>query len=238
MPTTRREEIGRRMRLFRESEMWRSWIKPVLAIVVGLSTFRSAVADWYDVPTGSMKPTILEGDRIFVNKLAYDLRVPFAGWQLASWGEPKRGEVVVLISPADGISLVKRVIAGPGDRIELRNNRLFVNDESASYQPLDPSVFSQLAATERRGHRFTSETIDGHQHPMMTARSGSELEFYGPVTLPPGQYFVMGDNRDNSFDSRLFGFVNRDRILGRALAVVFSRDHLVPRWDRFFRAMP
>src|SRR5207302_3032432 len=106
---------------------WRQWVKPFAIVLLVLFGVRSAVADWNDVPTGSMKPTILEGDRIFVNKLAYDLKVPFLGWRLARWGGPERGEVIVFASPADGTRLVKRVVGVPGDRIEVADNRLWVN---------------------------------------------------------------------------------------------------------------
>src|SRR5258707_4743278 len=101
--------------------------KPLLITLLVLFAFRSAIADWNDVPTGSMKPTIIEGDRVLVNKLAYDLKVPFTTWHIAQWDNPKRGDVVVFYSPADEVRLVKRVIGLPGDRIELKNNEVFVN---------------------------------------------------------------------------------------------------------------
>ncbi len=106
----------------RTLRFWREWIRPLLVVVIVLGSFRSSVADWNDVPTGSMRPTIIEGDRIVVNKLAYDLRVPLTGWRLVHRGDPQRGDVVICYSPADGTRLVKRVIAGPGDEIELRRN--------------------------------------------------------------------------------------------------------------------
>ena len=119
-------------------ERWRNFVrhdaKPLLITVLVLSAFRSAIADWNDVPTGSMKPTILEGDRVFVNKLAYDLKFPFTTWHLAQWDNPKRGDIVVFYSPLDGKRLVKRVVGLPGDRIELRNNRLLVNDAPVTYR--------------------------------------------------------------------------------------------------------
>src|SRR6185436_509188 len=111
----------------KSSRFWREWAKPLLTILLITSAFRSAIADWNDVPTGSMKPTILEGDRVFVNKLAFDLKVPFTTWRLATWGEPKRGDIVVLFSPHDGTRLVKRVVGLPGEIIEMRDNKLFVN---------------------------------------------------------------------------------------------------------------
>src|SRR5437867_6033459 len=120
----------------RARHWWRKEIRPLLVLALVLFSLRSSLADWNDVPTGSMKPTILEGDRVFVNKLAFDLKVPFTTWRLATWGEPKRGDIVVFFSPYDGIRLVKRVIGLPGDQIELRDNKLFVNGTAVDYRPL------------------------------------------------------------------------------------------------------
>src|SRR5258707_5862749 len=111
----------------RAVRLWQKEIRPMLALAVILFSIRSSLADWNDVPTGSMKPTILEGDRVFVNKLAYDLKVPFTTWHIAQWGNPERGDVVVFFSPADGQRLVKRVVGVPGDRIELVDNQVLVN---------------------------------------------------------------------------------------------------------------
>ena len=101
---------------------WRKEIRWWLIIGLVIFSLRSSLADWNDVPTGSMKPTILEGDRVFVNKLAYDLKVPFTTRHLAEWSNPHRGDIVVFFSPHDGTRLVKRVVGLPGDTIELRND--------------------------------------------------------------------------------------------------------------------
>jgi signal peptidase I len=111
----------------RWSRVWGEWVKPFLMVLIVVGSLRSAVADWNDVPTGSMRPTILEGERIFVNKLAYDLKVPFTRMRLAEWGAPERGDVVVLYSPADGKRLVKRVIGLPGDRLAIYNGNLYLS---------------------------------------------------------------------------------------------------------------
>src|SRR2546423_12721479 len=111
-------------------------IRVFLAMLLVISSLRSALADWNDVPTGSMKPTIEEGDRVVVNKLAYDLKIPFTTIEVAKWSDPKRGDIVVLFSPVDGTRLVKRVIAIPGDRIEMRENQLLVNGQAASWKPI------------------------------------------------------------------------------------------------------
>ena len=124
----------------------REWVKPIAIVLAVVGSFRSTFADWNDVPTGSMKPTILEGERIFVNKLAYDLKVPFTRWRLAVWDNPRRGDIVVLFSPADGRRLVKRVVGLPGDRIALVDNRLVINGTPVSYEPVDPELAAQLLA--------------------------------------------------------------------------------------------
>ena len=97
-------------------------IRVFMLMLLVVSSLRSALADWNDVPTGSMKPTIEEGDRVVVNKLAYDLKVPFTTFEVWKWGDPRRGDIVVLFSPKDGMRLVKRVVGVPGDRIEMRDN--------------------------------------------------------------------------------------------------------------------
>ncbi len=225
----------------RLSTLWRDWVRPILVVVVVLGTFRSAIADWNDVPTGSMKPTILEGDRIFVNKLAYDLKVPFTSHRVARWADPMRGDVVILFSPADGERLVKRVIGVPGDEIVMRGNRLSINGEPATYEPLDLDTIEQIVPGERTKHRYAAETLGTRRHPVMTTPPSRAKHSFGPVTLGDDEYFVMGDNRDNSRDSRYFGTADRGQIVGRVQRIVLSvdRDHYyLPRWDRFLRDVP
>src|SRR5947208_13888801 len=106
---------------------WRKEIRPLLLLALVLFSIRSSLADWNDVPAGSMKPRILEGDRIFVNKLAYDLKVPFTPWHIASWSAPRQGEIVVFLHPDTGDRLVKRCIAVPGDTVELRADSTIIN---------------------------------------------------------------------------------------------------------------
>jgi signal peptidase I len=184
-----------------------------------------------------MNPTIVEGDRVFTNKLAYDLKLPYTTMHIAGWDNPKRGDIVVFISPADGKRLVKRVVGIPGDRIALWNNRLFINDEELRYKFLGESSFGSAQPSEKIGREFYTEDLAGHKHTMMTIPDQPSIRSFPTLTVPEGHFFMMGDNRDNSADSRYFGFVERKRILGRVAAVVISLDHTnhyQPRWERFF----
>jgi signal peptidase I len=215
--------------------------KPLLITALVLFAFRSAIADWNDVPTGSMKPTIIEGDRVFVNKLAYDLKVPFTTWHLAQWDNPRRGDIVTFYSPADEKRLVKRVVGLPGDRVEMVNDELLVNGQPATYGPLAPSTINEIPVSEQPSHRFATETLGDRSHPVMATPALPAARTFGPITVPANEYFMMGDNRDNSYDSRYYGCVERSRILGRASVVVISLDHqdyLLPRWHRFFTSLP
>jgi signal peptidase I len=225
----------------RLKSLWREWVSPLLVTALVLFSFRSAVADWNDVPSGSMRPTILEGDRIFVNKLAYDLKLPFTTVHLAQWANPDRGDLVVLWSPHDGQRLVKRVVGVPGDLLEVRGQRLLINGKAAHYGPLSAEMAESLDLSNVPAGTVTAETLSGRTHPVMSLSTGGPGANMAPVRLPEGQYFVMGDCRDNSFDSRFFGLVSRDRIVGRATAVVLSVDrdrHYRPRWGRFFTRLP
>src|SRR5712691_304165 len=208
-------------------------IRVFLLMLLIVSSLRSALADWNDVPTGSMKPTIEEGDRVVVNKLAYDLKIPFTTVELLKWGDPQRGDIVVLFSPVDGTRLVKRVVGVPGDRIEMRENQLFVNRRAAQWKEI---------GSEEDGEQGSSlvveENLAGRTHQVMFTPQIPAVRSFAPMTVPAGRYFVMGDNRDNSNDSRFIGLIDRRRIVGKATAVVFSFDrahHFAPRFDRFFK---
>ena len=198
----------------------------LLLFIALMLVFRSAVADWNDVPSSSMHPSIVEGDRVLVNKLAYDLKLPFAGIGVARLGEPRRGEVIVFNSVAADTRLIKRVVGLPGETVALAHGRLIVNGEVAEYAP-QPSPMPGLVA---------EESIAGMRHRIRYSGAGSGAGDFGPTTVPAGHYLVLGDHRDNSADSRVYGFVPREEIAGRAERVVFSLDYerwLRPRGERF-----
>jgi signal peptidase I len=218
---------------------WSGWVKPIGMAMIVVFTLRSAVADWNDVPSQSMEPTILIGDRIFVNKLAYDLKVPFTTWHLATWGGPERGDVVVFYSPTDGKRMVKRVVGVPGDKVQMVNDQLRINGKPLAYQPLTATVDeSQLA--DPKPHDMQLEQLGDTLHTVMAQPRRAAMKNFGPIQVPQGQYFMMGDNRDNSGDSRYFGAVPRDAIVGKAVGLAFSLDHnngYWPRWSRCFRGL-
>jgi signal peptidase I len=220
--------------------LWREWVWPILLVVAIVMPLRSSIADWYDIPSGSMIPTILEGDRVVVNKLAYDLKLPFTSVEVAHWANPRRGDVIVFRSPADGIRLVKRVIGLPGDTLSLVQNRLWINSQPIDYEPLAEQSENLKAQGDSWRHDFEEESLPGKNHAVMFTPDAPARRSFGPVVVPAGHYFVMGDNRDNSNDSRFIGTVPRESIAGRATAVAlsFDRKHwFMPRFKRFFRGL-
>jgi signal peptidase I len=189
--------------------------------------FRSAIADWNDVPSGSMRPTIIEGDRIYVNKLAYDIRVPLTHISLRHLAEPHRGDVVIFDSKAADTRLVKRVIGVPGDVVEIRDNKLIINGVVAKYSEVE----------DHGSFIVVTETYGPMKHRVRLQRADSA---YGPVTVPENHFLMLGDNRDNSRDSRYIGFVPRNEIVGRSSHVVASLnpDHYyLPRSDRWWEQL-
>lgn len=202
--------------------------KQLFIFIILMSVFRSAVADWYTVPTGSMQPTIKEGDRIIVDKMAYDLRLPFTQISLLKTGEPKRGEIVVFESKAAQNRLIKRVIGLPGDSISLSNEVLSINGN-----PLNYSI-----VTENNQELIGEENIKGLIHKIRIEKGASDgLSHFNTLTVPKNHYMVMGDNRRNSADSRVYGFVPRNELKGKATNIAFSLNydnHYIPREGRFF----
>ena len=178
--------------------------KSTIAWVLVLFAFRWSFADHYRVPTGSMLPTIQIGDHILTNKMAYDFKLPFTEVSLTKTGEPKRGDVMVFIYPKDeSINFVKRVIGLPGETLKIENNRLYINDEE-----VDENYLPSAARNLIYQHQFE-------------------------ITIPENMYFVMGDNRENSLDSRYWGFVPRKNVKGKAIEVLWniSFNDIVPHID-------
>ena len=213
--------------------------KGFILFLMLFGVFRTAVADWNPIPSSSMRPNLLEGDVVFVNRLAYDVKLPLTNSILAHTGEPQRGDVVTFESPQDGIRLIKRLVALPGDVVELRDERLVINDQEAQWGPIE-QVLEPFGERQVPALRV-QEQIDGRSRQVQfVPRIQTPVRNFGPVTVPPGQYLMLGDNRDNSADSRYIGFVPRELLIGRAEWVLVSADALgnwMPRFDRFGQSL-
>ena len=195
---------------------------PVLALVLGL---RSFVAEPFRIPSGSMMPNLLVGDFILVNKFNYGLRLPVLNNKILPLGEPKRGEVVVFrypgMGPADetaGTDYIKRVIGLPGDTIVVSENRVTINGQAVGYAPAGVYVGSG-AGIGMTGAQLLQEGLPGRSHTILEFPGEGYDRRNGTWTVPVGQYFVMGDNRDNSADSRYWGFVPEQNLVGRAMLI-------------------
>jgi signal peptidase I len=184
----------------------------IIALVIALFV-RSFVVQAFKIPSSSMEPALLVGDHILVNKFIYGIRVPVIGKKLSPFTQPRRGDVIVFIFPKDrSKDFIKRVIGLPGDKVEVKGREIYINDRSIE----DPwGVYSMGSPSDSRN--------------------------YGPEVVPSGSLFVMGDNRDNSEDSRYWGFVPLDDVLGKAFIMYWSWDwrasSLVSkvRWERIGR---
>jgi len=203
--------------------------KKLILFIILMSVFRSAVADWYTVPTGSMQPTIQEGDRVVVNKMAYDIRLPFTEWSLLRLNLPQRGEIAVFESKATDMRLIKRIIGLPGDVVSMKNEIIKINGETLTYKPVSQNASIQSSI----------ETIGVITHHINIDTSKSNnLSNFSPITVPAGHYLVLGDNRRNSADSRVYGFVPHKELRGKATAIAFSfnyDNYYLPRSERFLQ---
>jgi signal peptidase I len=220
----------------------KKWIRENRGLIIFFLLFglmRTAVADWNVIPSGSMRPTLLEGDVVFVDRVAYDLKVPFTDRVLARLGEPRRGDVVVFSSPRDGTRLIKRLVALPGDTVEMRDKRLVINGRAVAYAARDWTVESLGPGVAVRAQRLVETTPDGAR--VIQWLEGIQArDSFGPLAVPEGHYLMLGDNRDDSADSRYFGLVPRALLTGRAERVLVSADvqgDWLPRFERFGRRL-
>ena len=220
----------------------RHWIRQnrgFLVFMMLLGLFRTAVADWNPVPSGSMHPNILEGDVVLVNRLAYDLKLPLTDRIVLQLGEPQRGDIVTFSSPRDGVRLIKRIVAIPGDRVAMRDKQLVINDERATYGTPQAQVGSTAIDAPSQAELRVEQVADEKRLiqwlPGVLARDNFET-----LLVPEGQYLMLGDNRDNSADSRYIGLVPRHLLIGKAVRVLLSVDILglwLPRLERFGQAL-
>ena len=202
-----------------------------IALILLMLVFRSSFADWNAVPTGSMKPTIVEGDRIWVNKLAYDLNIPFTHISIKNFADPERGDIVIFDSAKAEKRLVKRVIGIPGDTVSMINNSIYLNGEPLKYKILSSHL----------NNIILEEQLTTSAHKIRLERPiQNRADSFTPITIPKKFYLVLGDNRNNSADSRFIGFIPREEIIGRSSHVVMSLDYdnyYLPRADRFLQKL-
>jgi signal peptidase I len=178
----------------------------IASFALALFAARSTLADHYFVPTGSMIPSVSIGDRLIVNKLAYNVRVPFSDLVVVKRHQPERGDVVVLRSPENGITLLKRVAAVPGDQVVVADGRLWINGQQVPIATQGDQLIERLGQSA---------------HPVLFTPDGGPG--FGPVHLGPDEFLMLGDNRGASHDGRAFGLVEGKAILGKALGV-WMRD--------------
>ncbi|MBB72643.1 MAG: signal peptidase I [Legionellales bacterium] len=195
---------------------------PVLLIVL---VIRSFIFQPYHVPTGSLEPTVMPGDLIAVQQYAYGLRLPVINKKIINISEPKIGDIVVFRAPFDSkMDLVKRVVGTPGDHVVYKDKVLYVNGIEATQTLIGPAVDEEPAADGgNRPVLKKSEDLNGVVHDILVMPEGG-LTGDVDVTVPEGQYFMMGDNRDNSGDSRSWGFAPQENLIGRAFWVFMSWD--------------
>ncbi len=207
-------------------EYARSFFPVILAVLL----LRSFVVEPFRIPSGSMMPTLLVGDFILVNKFAYGLRWPVLNSKFLDNNEPTRGDVVVFRFPEDETTdYIKRVVGTPGDKIAYRNKTLYVNGEPMPQTPLG-FYAGEGAGSGQTGAILSMENLDGVEHEILVNPrafdfpSGCNVLARGPITVPEGHYFVMGDNRDNSNDSRCWGFVPEENLVGKAFVIWMNWD--------------
>jgi signal peptidase I len=216
----------------------KNWLRANKGFVLFLALFgifRTAVADWNPIPSASMHPNLLEGDVVFVNRLAYNVKLPLTDIVLGQTGEPQRGDIVTFSSPVNGRRLIKRVIALPGDRVEMRNEELVINGQPARYSTLEHGMENIQGVGTLAAVRM-DETLGQRTHAIQLLPQVQARRDFAALTVPPGQYMMLGDNRDNSEDSRYIGMVPRALLIGRAERVLASADitgNWKPRTERF-----
>lgn len=196
------------------SRIWKEY-KFIFITLFVLFLFRALFLNWYIVPSGSMYPNLKVGQYIFTNRIAYGLNIPFTHTKIATWDKPQRGDVVIAYDPGNGERIVKRVMAIEGDTLELKDGQLIRNGEAATYKEINDVQKQPDVASI--GYR--ESWADGSYENIL--KTTQDLGFKkirdGKYVIPEGKLMLMGDNRDNSKDSRYFGFVNISEIEGRII---------------------
>lgn len=206
-----------------------------LIFLLCFGVFRTAIADWNYIPSASMRPNLLEGDLVFYDRLAYDVKLPLSDKILVPGDDPQRGDIVIFSSPIDGTRLIKRLIAVPGDVVEMRDQKLLINGKPAQHAQAE--LKPEPIAGDNVGKALhLQESLLGNARRIQLMQQGAAYSNFGPLQVPPGHFVMLGDNRDNSADSRVFGFVPRHLLIGRASHILASLDtqgNWLPRFTRF-----
>ena len=212
------DRVGRALKESTLVEYSKSFFPVILAVLL----LRSFLVEPFRIPSGSMMPTLLVGDFILVNKFAYGIRLPVLNNKVIEIGEPQRGDVVVFRYPKDPtVDYIKRVVGLPGDRVGYFNKVIYINGEAIGQVPAGIYV-GKGSGISMSGASKRSEQLDGVQHDILVMQRSPGLE--GEFVVPDGEYFVMGDNRDNSNDSRFWGSVPEANLVGKAFRIWMNWD--------------
>ena len=197
--------------------------KSFFPVILAVFLVRSFLVEPFKIPSGSMMPTLVSGDFILVNKFAYGLRVPLLNNTFFEIGHPKRGDVFVFHYPPDpSIDYIKRVVGLPGDHIAYRDKKLYINGVPQEQSFIDDYEYVGSGLDMVNAKRF-SEQLGDVRHDILIEPESITMD--GEVVVPPGHYFAMGDNRDNSKDSRVWGFVPENNLVGRAFIIWWNFDN-------------
>lgn len=206
----------------------RDLFRALFLCLVAVVLVRSFLFEPFKIPSSSMMPTLRIGDHIFVSKFNYGLSIPFTKIEFAKWGEPKRGEIIVFLFPRDeSLHYIKRVIGVPGDKIEFKGKDLYVNGALVPHEKItDPALIEKVTGTPEITGDLFKETLGSVVHYVKYSKTNNyDFSRNNPVEIvPPDKYFVVGDNRDDSYDSRSWGYVPRENIKGRAQMIWLSLD--------------
>jgi signal peptidase I len=222
--------------MHKKKSFYKEWIEPFLIAAVVALFIRQFVVEAFKIPSGSMIPTLLIGDHLLVNKFIYGPRIPFTDTRLFTWEQPKRGDIIVFKYPEnESKDFIKRVIGLPGDKIEIKDGVLFINDQPVKVKELGlyDSGDQGVRPPYYQKPRLMQEQLGAVSHQILYLRDQTGYNF-GPILVPKDSIFAMGDNRDNSQDSRVWGFVKENKILGKALIIYWSWDG-TDRWVRWER---
>lgn len=192
----------------------KAWVW-LVAVVIGIGALTPSYVRAYRVAGSSDAPSFLVGDRIIVNKAAYDLRLPYTNIRVLSHSHPQWGDVVLFRPPGQDSTVFKRVVGCPGNTVAMHDNHLEINGTLLQYERVTGSEHQTVAKENDFGAIIESETGMGRPHLMTHTPGASDFASFGPVQVPGGHYFLLGDNRDNSTDSRMYGTVPRRAILGK-----------------------